>query len=113
MAVTDVYEGLHAEVHLLVRPWAMRQVLETPVIVELLTAFFIALKVVKLKGKCLAQQGGAKRLLKSYGFRNQGYLKSETIFKGELADMELYELTSAYWFNQWIPTHDIWQREEG
>ena len=112
LAFTDHYPNLHAEIHLLVRPWAMRDVLRSTALVEIVTALFISLKLVKLKGKCLAQQVGAKRLLKSYGFRNQGYLKGETIFQGKLADMELYELTQQYWLDKWIPQHDVWQREE-
>lgn len=110
-AFTDLYEKLHCEIHLLVQPWAMRHVLRSTVLIEAISALFYLFNVIKLKAKCLERQTQAKRLLRSYGFRKKVLLSDETRFKGELADLELYELTQSYWIEKWLPSHDIWKRE--
>lgn len=96
MCITDVYLGLHATVHLLVKPTYLRKVVEAETIKSILGALFNELDLLKLKAVALEQQAQAIKLLKLYGFRKQGLLKNETFYKGVPASMLLYELNRAY-----------------
>lgn len=113
VAVTDYYEGLHAQLHLLVRPWALKQVIKSTVLIDIISALFLNLNVVKFKVECLEQQTGAKKILKALGFRRQGILKNETIFKNELASLEIYELLKTHWETRQLAVYELRQRQEG
>ena len=87
---SDKFLDLHCEVHILVRPESMKQVLRQNIIPLALSYAFR--DVLKIKATPLGTQKGAIKLLNKYGFHHAGTLHAETRQNKKKVNMLMYEL---------------------
>lgn len=95
--LTDMDEGLHASIHLLLRPEYMRRALRSGILIEFVDTAFSRYDLVKLKARALANQGTAIKLLKRHRFFSICKLWNETRVNGKPTDLYLFELNRRYW----------------
>jgi RimJ/RimL family protein N-acetyltransferase len=94
---SDQLADLHAEIHLLIQPQALRLALKQQLFAEILDKAFYLLQVRKIKAIAMETQVGAIKLLRRLKFKQNGLFRNETKVKGKAVDVFTFELHRKFW----------------
>jgi RimJ/RimL family protein N-acetyltransferase len=97
MWFNDIYESLHATLHLVVNPKYWRKVLKEKLIARILDEAFASLKVRKFKAVLLTSQSTGKRLCAKHHFVYAGTFRGETSRAKRPLDVIIFELQRKRW----------------
>lgn len=93
----EVLDDLHCQVHVLVRPEYLRQVLKQDFIGLSIDWAFEQLKVGKVKARTMSTEKSAIKLLRRFKFKDAAPVFKETRHNGVKVDMIHWEMRRNWW----------------
>lgn len=87
----------HGTIHFLCRPERLKDVLKYDLIGQFIDKAFIMYNIDKIKGRAIATQSTAQKLLARNRFFKVGTLLNETVVQKKRVNVVLFELQKHYW----------------